>query len=778
MNLTALTVQRARRHPAALFFLSGVSGLIYQALWLRLLALVFGVTIYAASTVLASFMAGLALGSFAAGRLADRVRNPLLWFGIVEGLVGLSALATPPALGAIERLYVALYPSLPPSIAALTLARFLCSFAVLLVPTTLMGATLPLVVKSSLLRNEGLGARVGLLYGTNTAGAIAGTLLAGFVLIGGVGIATSFRLAAALNLLVGVAATLVALRGRGEVGHCAAHRASEAGGGEEAEESMPEGARRVVLVVFALSGFAALALEVIWFRVFVLFLQATTYAFTTMLATVLLGIALGSCLVAPALRRRRDWLVVLAAIELAIGPVVLLSFVALTRAYDLLAWTERFLAGRLPLALVVSGLAVFPATLLMGVAFPIGLRLWAASGTAGTAARDGERIGLFYSLNLCGAILGAITAGFLLLPRLGSRGSLIVVAALSLGSGLLLLAALPRSRRAAVIRAGAAGILLFAATALVVPDPFAAALAQRHPGEQLLWREEGVGATVSVHQGAAGTRLLYLDGLHQASDLPEAVRIHREIGHLPVALHPDPREALVIGLGGGATPGATSRHPAIAVDVVELSAALVRGADWFGHMNDDVLRRPNVRLRIDDGRNHLLLTPKRYDIITADIIRPHHAGAGNLYSAEYFRLARAALKDDGVMVQWVDPQSETQYKLIARTFMSVFPETTVWGEGRLLVGTKGPLRLDPAAFERKLGDPAAREALSAIGLGSFEALLAFYLAGPDELRRFVGPGPILTDDRPLVEYFLSLPRADRAADLGTLRGDVRRHIPR
>jgi spermidine synthase len=192
-----------------LFFLSGVSGLIYQVLWLRLLALVFGVTIYAASTVLASFMGGLALGSFLAGRFADRTHRPLRWFGFAEVLVGLSALASPVVLAGVERLYIAAHPLLPQSLASLTLVRFLCSFAVLLVPTTLMGATLPLVIKSSLLRTTGLGERVGLLYGVNTTGAIVGTSLAGFVLLGSVGISTSFWLAAALNLLVGTTAVLV-----------------------------------------------------------------------------------------------------------------------------------------------------------------------------------------------------------------------------------------------------------------------------------------------------------------------------------------------------------------------------------------------------------------------------------------------------------------------------------------------------------------------------------------------------------------------------------------
>ncbi|HZU04549.1 MAG TPA: fused MFS/spermidine synthase [Chloroflexota bacterium] len=760
---------------AILFFASGASGLVYQVLWLRLLALVFGVTVWAVSTVLASFMAGLALGSLVAGRLVDRARSPLLWYGVAEGLTGLAALATPAALDLLVHVYTRLYPALPQELGVLTAVRFVLSFGVLLVPTTLMGATLPLVVKSSLLQAEGLGQSVSLLYATNTAGAVAGTLLAGFVLVGGVGLEASFRLAAALNLLVGLVAISGALalqRQRGEalappgVPPVAPHRAPAA---------LPARSRGLILLVFTLSGFASLALEVIWFRTLVLYFDATTYAFTIMLGTVLLGIAVGSFLIAPLMRWQLDWLALLAGLELAIGITAVLSLAALTRTQEAATWLglllRRPLVSPVALTSVASFLALFPTTLLLGMAFPIGLRLWA--GDEEGASQAGERVGLFYALNVCGAILGSVVAGFLLLPWLGSQHSLVAVASVSFGAGLLLLLALRRPRRALLL--AGPGVALFLAAVAGMPDPFAQALASRYRGEQLLWHEEGVQTTVTVHQRPSGARVLYLDGRYQASDEPGQVLIHRMVGHLPLALHPQPRDVLIVGLGGGVTAGAVSRHGA-EVDVVELSGSVVRGADWFRHVNDDPLHRPNVHLRVDDGRNYLLLTAKRYDVITSDLIGPTHAGAGALYSAEYFRLARAALRDDGLMLQWLVPLPETQHKLIVRTFLSVFPEATLWFQGTLLVGTKQPLWLDPAAFERKLANPDVRAALATVGLDSFEALLAQYWAGPAELQRYAGPGPILTDDRPLVEYFLSLPRGERMADLSAVRGDPRRHL--
>lgn len=780
-----------------LFFLSGATGLIYQVLWLRLLSLVFGVTLWAASMVLGSFMAGLALGSTVGGRLVDRARRPLLWYGTAEVLVGLTALATPVALAAVERAYVGLHPAFSPAPVLLAALRFLLAFAILLVPTSLMGATLPILIKSSLAQGGGLGSRIGLLYATNTAGAILGTLLAGFFLIAGVGTSGSFGLAAATNVAVGLAAVMGDLwlrRDRhrpessavaGDSGRpsAAASRATSVSGHAEGE-SIGGRTGRTVLLVFFLSGVVSLALEVVWFRLLALHIQVTTYAFTIMLASVLSGIALGSYLVVPLMARRLNWVAVLAALELAIALSALLSMAALTLTHYIPEWAEALVRRPLPLrgqiisGVIASLLAIFPTSLLMGAAFPIGLRLWVSAGSAALPherSRTGSRVGTFYSLNLCGAILGSVVGGFLLLPLLGSRGSVIALAGLSLGGAFMLLATLPAFHR----WLGPAGALAFLLLAAAVPDPFDAALAHRYPGDRLLWREEGLQTTVSVHERPDGQRVLYLDGLHQADDRAQGTRIHGMIGLLPLALHPQPEEALVIGLGGGVTAGAVSAQSMVRVEVVELSESVVRGADWFRHVNGDVARRPNVRLRVDDGRNFLLLTPRRYDVITADIIRPQYAGAGNLYSRQYFELARRALRDDGLMLQWLEPQQEAQHKLIMRTFLSVFPDATLWSDGyypSLMIAGKRPLELDRARLARMLEDASFREQFASLGIADVPALLAHFWAGPEDLRRYVGDGHILTDDRPLIEYFLSLPRRGPVVDLAGVRGDVSRHI--
>jgi spermidine synthase len=269
--------------------------------------------------------------------------------------------------------------------------------------------------------------------------------------------------------------------------------------------------------------------------------------------------------------------------------------------------------------------------------------------------------------------------------------------------------------------------------------------------------------------------VLYLDGLHQANDTEEMVRVHAEIGHLPMLLHPDPARSLVIGLGGGVTAGAVASHRTT-TDVVELARSVIAAAPFFSHVNGALLRRPTVRLRVDDGRTYLLLTSQQYDVVTADIIQPVHAGAGNLYSREYFRLASGVLRDGGLMLQWIGHRDDEHYRLIMRTFLDVFPHATLWSNGSLMVGSRTPLRIRRETVERQLADPGTRTALHRVGLDSYDALLARYTAGPDEMQAFLGTGPVLTDDRPLLEYHRSLDGSGKSVDVSSLRGDVARHL--
>jgi spermidine synthase len=641
--------------------------------------------------------------------------------------------------------------ALDDSQAASTVVRLALSFVVLTVPATVMGASTPLVLTAASRRSGRVGERTGLLYAVNTAGAIIGTLLAGFVLIGEYGIAASFRGAAVVNIAVG-ALTLAAsvwLFERRPVVPVPEVTAPDVL--VRSEPPLDARLRRLVLVVFAVSGFASLALEIVWFRVLALYVESTTYAFSAMLAVVLAGIAAGSALVTPLLRRRLDWMRVLAGLEVAAGVAALCSLWLLARSYGVADRLDDVVGvgrGSSREVVVLAAVTILPAALALGAAFPVGVKLYAEG-----VDDPGRSIGRFYAVNLTGGIAGTIVAGFVLLPLLGSRGTVVVLAGLLVASGVAVLVATERRVPAAIVSAAVVVVAVVA-----VPDPWAAAIERRLPGHRLVFDAEGVQSTVWVTEIEGGGRALYLDGLVQASSEPFTLLVHEQIGLLPLALHPDPRTVLVVGLGGGVTPGVMSTFDEdVDITVVELSEEVVDGADAFSRWNHEVLEQPNVDVRIDDGRNYLLTADERFDVITADIIQPRTPGAGKLWSREYWELARDALAPGGVMLQWVGTDRTTlEYELIVRTFLEVFPHATLWESGSLLVGTVEPLAIDPGALAASVAEPSRAAALAPYGYAALDDLLARYTAGPEQIARFVGDGPLLTDDLPRIEYWRSL----------------------
>ena len=745
-----------------------MAGLVYQVLWLRRLSLVFGVTVYAASTVLAAFMAGLAIGSLLAGRVLRRKVPALQAFGVAEILVGITGLASPWLLEAASALYQQVHRAAPESLEWLTVARLVCSFVILAVPTTLMGTTLPLLSAavsgflSPSASHRSTGSTIGVLYALNTAGAMAGTIVTGFYLIPAIGIQRAFLAAALTNVMVGGIALWL---GRAQP----TATVSEPG---VAPPAMDESAGLfpVLYWVVAISGLASLGLEVLWFRLMLQFVTATSEAFTAMLATVLAGIAIGGVVASRMLRRRINlpfWLTVTQAV----------TGVATVASMSVLLWTVAAGWNTMLLWRAV-GIAILAPAIAMGVGFSLALGAASrAHSTESGAIGIADRVGRLYALNVVGAIVGSLAAGFLLLPWLGAMHALVALSACYVASAALL-AASHRTTRSAITVVLA--LIAFIPVARDIGDPFKIAIDRRY-GDLLpeFWRDEGVQTAVSVR----ATRLqhvLYLDGLHQANDQPAMVKLHRTLGHLPMVLQGAPVDVLVVGMGGGATPGAVSQHPGARVQVVELSASVAKAAPFFAHVNYDLLTQPNVTLRIDDGRSFLTFTDRRFDVITADVIQPGHAGAGHVYSREYFSLVRRALKPGGVVLQWIGKRPSVEYKLIMRTFLDVFPHATLWNDGEFMVGTLQPLKLDPGTLDRMRAEPRTREALDAIGLTSFDVLRTWYTAGAGEMRTFVGPGPLLTDDRPLVEYHHWLPPAHEQPplDLSAVKGDVTRIVAR
>jgi spermidine synthase len=745
---------------------TGASGLIYQVVWFRLLGTIFGVTVYATSAVLAAFMAGLALGSLLAAHLSDRLRRPLLGYGLAEVGIGLIGLGSLPLLESLQPLYRLLVLQWQEAVPLLATGRFVLAFLVLVVPTTLMGATLPLVVTGTAAVSPAVARNTGLLYAGNTSGAILGAFGAGFFLLGSVGLTGAVALAAAGNLAAGV--VWVVLGSRVAAATSRPHLPAS-----PTPTVLPAPERRVagvVLASYAVSGGLALANEVIWTRVLAGIFPGTTYAFTVMLCTILGGIALGSWLVSPLVQRCANWALIYAGCQLALAATTLLSLVALASLWtfegSLRQWlgATELLTEEPAFMALLALLALGPAATMMGVTFPVAARVYLATST-----HVGDRVGRIYAANTLGAIAGSLLGGLVVVPLFGAERALWLTAGGSALLALVVLLVVPLAWRRRALLATAGGTVLLL-VALLTPRLYERLDATDPRGEQTVWLREGADVTVRVARSPDQGLVLYLNSEGQASSHPTMANYHATLGLLGVLLHPAPREVLTIGLGGGVTAGAASLRQGVTVTVIELHEAVMEAARWFRPVNFGVLERENVRFVVDDGRNYLLLTDRRYDIILADIIRARNAGAANLYAVDYYRLARQALSDDGLMVQWVDDTvPEYTYRLLVRTFLDVFPESTLWFNGTLLVGSKRPFRLDPVQVNAAMQDPTVRPLLERLGLRDANDLFRELVAYPDELRAYVGQGPIITDRYPVVEFWRSLPSTGAPPDLRWLR---------
>jgi spermidine synthase len=502
--------------------------------------------------------------------------------------------------------------------------------------------------------------------------------------------------------------------------------------------------------------------------VLAILLDGTTYAFSIVLGIVLLGIALGRALVSPLMSRNLPWVGIYTMLQTGVAALALIGVVEFARIQGIMDRIELLSGPLRPLVerhygwmIGVPTVAILPPMLLLGASFPIAARI-VVSGTR-HAGRD---LGVLYAGNTAGAILGSWVAGFFLLPALGSQAAIVALSAIN---GALALALALASGPGRVRMTSAVAGLILGSIALMVtfaPNMYYRVVASRFPGQEIVWVGEGQETSVAVLRDPEVDALrMYMNGQHQGGDEPNMVGFHRLLGHLPMIVHPDPQDVLIVGLGGGVTAGALSLHQPRGLDVVELSETVVQGSRYFRHVNADILSFPNLHLKIDDGRNHLLLTDRTYDVITADVIHPRNAGSAVLYSREYYELARRALKPGGIMVQWLEDRGEnpdnlTQRKLMARTFLSAFPHVTLWAYGALMIGSAEPIMVDEQKLVERWERRNFDRALADTGLQWPESIMSFYDLGDRELREWAefGRNPsIMTDDHPYVEYFLSLP---------------------
>lgn len=759
-----------------LFLFSGATGLAYEVIWTRMLVRVFGASSFAVSTVLATYMAGLALGSWLFGRWIDRKGNPILIYGLLELGIGVFALVFPFILAGLNPLYRVLYGNLEGSLYTLSLIRFLLSFAVLIVPTTLMGGTLPVLSRLVAGSVSNLTFRVAWLYSINTFGAVAGTLVTGFLLLPHLGMRATTFAVAATNVAIFAAAYLVSRRGVAWA-PSASSSSQPARVPQRGEASRGSGKRgasraeRTVLVAFLFTGLAALSGEVIWTRVLALVVGTTVYAFSIMLTVFLLGLALGSAVfarLAQTMRRpRMAFGIVTAAIGLAVfGSTV--AFRYLPAVYmDLYKSMGKTWQDSIGIEFLLSVAIMIVPAFLMGGTFPLVARIYATDVSC-----VGRRIGTAYAYNTVGAIVGSFLGSFVLLDALGVQKGMLTVCLVYLGVGGLLLLVLSEglARR---MRLGLSAAVALVAVAAAFLGPgwdkklmtsavyiYAGVYGDRAGLEDALkfkdvvFYDEGAGATVSVERNQ-NVLSLKIDGKVDASSGSDMIN-QEFLAHIPLLLHPMPDTVLVIGLGSSVTLGSAARHPVKHIDCVELLENVVAGAGFFKDIAYDCLSDPRVNLVLGDGRNHVQLTRKKYDVIISEPTNVWISGVGDLFNYEFFRHASRCLKPGGVMAAWFHTyhMGDAELRSGVRTFLEVFPHASLWLSNEsdvILVGTLQPAEFDSNSL-RRMAEPEVAHDLARVLVNRPADLLSALLIGEQDLREYSRSARIHTDDNMLMEF--------------------------
>jgi spermidine synthase len=769
------------------FFLSGVAGLVDEVVWSKYLAGLLGSTTVAHTIVLATFMAGLALGNATFGRRSDRGIRLIKLYALLEIAIGAFCLFFPEVFNLFTSLYISAAQPLGADSAWIGPLKMVTAGCTILIPTFLMGGTLPVLARGIVEDIGDVTAGVGRLYFINSLGAVVGVGLGGFYLIPTLGLDVSIRLSAAINLLLGFL-FLFWDRHLEKAGRSLRVASSSPELPEEIIQFTPR-TQRIVLIVIGLSGAASMLYEVAWTRLLSLVLGSSSYSFTIMLLTFILGITLGSLAVSklfsnPNLEERPNPLVWLAIAEIAVFATILpilpiydeLPFAFATIASILERTPENF-GLYLTIKVVVCLVLMFLPTFFIGMTLPLASRI-----AVNRMEVLGKGVGSVFSVNIMGGVIGTILTGLWLIPTLELWGTLVLGMGLSLALGLTVLWISPGLP--SLVRRGVptACILLFA---LVVGffgewdrkllnygiyrhKDFAfdsvEELQKMISPLELLYARDGRDSSVAVIKDTRTDNIyLKVNGKTDAGT-GQDMATQLWLGHLGMLLHPDARDTMVIGLGSGITPAAILRHPDTTVDVVEISEAVVEAADYFKGHNYDVLRNPRLSLHVTDAKEYFHMRPDtRYDLIVSEPSNPWMAGIGGLFSKEYFEELREHLAEDGLVVQWLHlyELNDTLARVILNTMTSVFENVEVWDayglRDVLVVASKQPVSFDMKKTTARLQLPQVLQDLNRPHLPlqarSTQHLLDRQILSNTVLREeFPGVPPFNTDLKPILEY--------------------------
>ncbi|MBS1148529.1 MAG: spermidine synthase, partial [Myxococcaceae bacterium] len=756
---------KARAFAMVLLFVSGATGLVYELVWSNYLQQTLGNSGQAHAIVIATFMGGLAAGAFVFGRLADRVKRPLLLYGLFELVIGLYAALYPFVHRAMEALFLAIAPAFSEPMRVWP--KLIIAGLSLVIPTLLMGGTLPAMLKHVTRSAGAMRVDLARLYAVNSVGAALGVLLAGVWLVPAIGLRASSGFAVALNAAVAISALVLGRR-------IPEARAQSA---EAPAEVFPLAQVRAAFFGVVLSGFTSMLLELAWIRLLAIVLGGSTYAFTLILTAFILGIGLGSLWIS---RRvdKGDSLRVFGLLQLAVVAGVCLTLPLYVRlphlfwvTHDLLARTKDTWILYQAITFGFSCVVLLIPAFFIGAAFPVGARV--AMSKVDDA---GKRLGSVYAFNTVGTITGSLVGGLVLLPLITMERSFVLAIGLTLASASVALWLSGTGRRRwGPIAIGVAGVIAFVAAtsgwSRVVAnmsafreygrpfDSFSAYARATEAEFAVDFYADDTFATVTVSHDTRNPKNQYMriNGKIDASTDSGDVETQILSGHIGMLLAPKlPKKVMVIGAGAALTAGSVLTHDVERLDLVEISPAVLDGARLFGDANNHALQDPRVHLYVDDAKTFLALAPYKYDLIISVPSNPWVTGVSGLFTREFFRTIEAHLEPDGVLLQWVHfyESSEPLVKLVLRTLRETFAYSTTWGGNAdlVMVSTRQPLPLNFEEIARRMAEPKVKRDLERIHLDRLAGLLAKQVHTSAAQLAFAGQGPINTDDHNLLEF--------------------------
>ncbi len=760
---------------SSFLFLSGATALVYELVWSKYLANVLGNSGQAHAVVLATFMGGLALGAYVFGRTADRVKSPLAMYGVLELGVGLYALLFPWVLEVLSAAYLAVAVKVPDG--ARVVPKLGLAALSLVVPTMLMGGTLPALVRHFSASLGDVRRELARLYAINSLGAALGVFLAGVSVVPTVGLSLSAKLAASLNILLALGAIALS---RKHPPALVQGSSGEEGAAEDADAvSYPRVAVQAALLGVLLSGFTSMLYQVTWIRLLSIVLGASTYAFTLILTAFILGIGLGSFWLMTR-KTRGDLLRFFGMLQVALVVSVCVAlplYVRLPHMFRKAQWLMSRTLETWPyyqlLTFAFCCLVLLVPTFFMGAAFPAAARVATAKVT-----EVGRQLGGVYLWNTVGTISGAALGGLVLMPWWGMEGNFIAgVVGNLLAAGLAFAAAPGRPTQptrawwplGVGVACGVVFLVAMSGWAVTLsgiatfrirntpPESYEVAVANFKRDIQPIFYEDDTFATVLVGD-LKGTehRFMKLNGKVDASNGSD-VETQVLAGHLGVLLHPrEPENVLVVGAGAAITAGSALAHPIKHLDMVEIAPAVIDAARLFKADNRNAVDDPRTRVHIDDAKTFMALAPRKYDLVISVPSNPWVAGVSGLFSRDFFRTVDQHLTDDGILVQWIHTyeSSEELIKLVVRTLRDTFPHATTWlgPSDLILVASRKPLTLDAEKVALRMARPEAREDLARVDIHDMFGLLAKQVHSEEGQIEFAGPGPINTDDHNILEY--------------------------